>query len=312
MTRADPYHDGERDVQERAGESEAALRNGVILRGTIPPRAIPFLAEQRMLALGSVDELGAIWASVLFGARGFASGSDGRTVVIDRARMEVSPDELVGSRLCAGSDVGLLAIEFGSRRRLRINGFVTELHDRRIEVSVREAYPNCPKYVQRRHLSEAHDARRVEPEAPASGVVLDEVRSLCVERADTFFVASRHPTRGLDVSHRGGAPGFVRLLNTSCLRIPDYPGNSMFNTLGNFVIDNHAGLVFLDFERRRLLQMTGTVSLRFDEQEDPRQPTGGTGRYWDFQVARWLEFPVVTRLAWELLDFSPHNPHALE
>jgi uncharacterized protein len=312
MTRPDPFHEGERYVQERTGEREAALRTAGVVSDAIPSRAIPFLAEQRLLAIGSIDEQGGVAASVLFGARGLASSPDGRSVVVDRTRVDASPDDPVWSNLRVGADVALLAIELGSRRRLRINGVVSSLDAGSVEVRVRDAYPNCPKYIQRRHLREDPDVPTAERRPPASGVSLDEVRSTVVERADTLFVASRHPARGVDVSHRGGAPGFVRVLNSCRLRIPDYPGNSMFNTLGNFVVDDRAGLAFLDFDRGYILQMTGTVTVRFDEAEDPRQPTGGSGRYWDFHIARWLERPVLSRLAWELLDFSPHNPSALE
>ena len=38
-----------------------------------------------------------------------------------------------------------------------------------------------------------------------AGIALDDVRTRVIERADTLFVASRHPERGLDVSHRGDA-----------------------------------------------------------------------------------------------------------
>jgi predicted pyridoxine 5'-phosphate oxidase superfamily flavin-nucleotide-binding protein len=307
----DPFHDGEQHVQELAGEREIALRTGGILSDEIPPRAIPFLAQQRMLAVGSVEEGGAVWASLLFGARGLASSPDGRSVVIDRTRLDVAADDPLWSNLRVGGDAALLAIELETRRRLRINGVVSGLDHRRVEVSVREAYPNCPKYIQRRRF---HDddpgARSGDRPSRTSGVTLDAVRSL-VERADTFFVASRHPTRGVDVSHRGGMPGFVRILDADGLRIPDYRGNSMFNTLGNFTVDEHAGLAFLDFERGRILQMTGTAALRFGEEDDPRQPTGGTGRYWDFHVARWLTLPIPKPLAWELLEYSPHNPVVL-
>jgi uncharacterized protein len=311
MATGDPFHDGERWVQERTGEREIALRNGAVLWEAIPARAIPFLAQQRMLAVGSVDEQGALWASVLFGARGLASSQDGRSVVIDRARLDASPDDALWSNLSTGADVGLLAIDLGSRRRLRVGGVVSGLDEGRVEVRVREAFPNCPKYIQRRHLRDDPGAPPPEPPPRASGTSLTVVRG-AIARADTMFVASRHPTRGVDVSHRGGAPGFVRVLDPGRLRVPDYAGNSMFSTLGNLVVDGRAGLVVLDFEGGRLLQMTGTVSVRFDEAEDPRQPTGGTGRYWEFQLARWLELPVAPRLAWELLDLSPHNPGARE
>jgi len=305
-----PFHEGERYVQERAGEREVAVRNGWLVAEAIPVRAIPFLAQQRMLAIGSVDEHGAVSASVVFGVPAFAYSPDGLSVVLDRTRTHASPGDPVWNNLRVGVAVGLLAIELGSRRRLRINGVVSTLDAARIEVSVREAYPNCPKYIQRRHLREEPGIRRSESQPHASGVSLDEARSLVVERIDTFFVASRHPMRGLDVSHRGGTPGFVRVLDPIRLRIPDYGGNGMFNTLGNFTVDDRAGLVFVDFDRGSLLQMTGTAAVHFDEAEDPRQPTGGTGRYWDFHVDRWLESAIPTPIASELLDYSVHNPTA--
>jgi len=314
MTKPDPFHEGEKYVQERTSERDVALRNGVIVGRTIPSRAIPFLAQQRMLAIGSVDDRSWVWGSLVFGVRGLASSPDGRSVVIDRTRIDDGRDDPVWSHLRVGAGVGLLAIELSSRRRLRINGVVNVLDNRRVEVSVREAYPNCPKYVQRRYLHE--NPLTAGPDDPharasgASGVALDEVRLRVVEAADTLFVASRHPDRGLDVSHRGGAPGFVRVVDSRRLRIPDYPGNGMFNTLGNFMVDDHAGLVFPDFEHGQILQLTGTAAVHFDEEEDPRQPTGGSHRYWEFNIARWLDRPVMTRLAWELQDASPHNPIA--
>lgn len=312
MAELDRFHDGERYVQERVGARKAALRNGTLIGDAIPPRAIPFLAQQRMLAVGSVDEQGTVSASLLIGERGLASSPDGRSVVIDPTLIEAIDADAFWSNLHVGVDVGLLAIELSSRRRLRINGVVSCTDAGQVVVSVREAYPNCPEYIQRRHLSEDRDTPPASMQPRASGVALDEVRAALVERCDTLFVASRHPTRGVDVSHRGGEPGFVRVLEPSCLRIPDYRGNGVFNTLGNFVVDNRAGLAFLDFDRGSILQMTGTVAVHLDAAEDPRHPTGGTGRYWDFRVARWLELPVVSCLTWELLDYSPHNPSALK
>jgi hypothetical protein len=304
----DPFHEGERAVQERAGARDAALRTAGVLGDVIPPRAIPFLAQQRLLVVGSVDAHGTVAASILFGAPGLVSSPDGRSVLLDRTRLEACADDPLWHHLRVDAEVGLLAIELESRRRLRVNGTVRGVDPTRVEVRVREAYPNCPKYVQRRQPRGDRSAPPADVPPVASGVALDAARRRLVERADTLFVASRHPARGVDVSHRGGMPGFVRVLDPGRLRIPDYPGNGMFNTLGNVAVDDRAALVFLDFDRGSLLQMTGAVTLRFGEAEDPRQPTGGTGRYWDFSIARWREQPAATRLAWELLDYSPHNP----
>ena len=82
----------------------------------------------------------------------------------------------------------------------------------------------------------------------------------------------------------------------------------MFNTLGNFAVDDRAGVVVVDFEGGTLLQMTGTATLQFDQPDDSRQPTGGTGRYWVFNVEHWLEAPIHAPIAWQLVERSPHNP----
>jgi predicted pyridoxine 5'-phosphate oxidase superfamily flavin-nucleotide-binding protein len=305
------YHEGERYVQERAGERDTALRLEGFAAGPIPVRAMSFLAEQRMLAIGSVDEHGEVLASVFFGKSGLASSVDGRSLHLDRTRIDVHDDPLWGN-LRVGADVGLLAIELGSRRRLRINGVVSHIDAARIDVDVHEAYPNCPKYIQRRIPLDAPSVRSGFERPRIDGLALDDRRTRLIERADTLFVASRHPERGLDVSHRGGAPGFVRVVNPTRIRIPDYRGNSMFNTLGNFAVDDRAGAVVMDFEDGTLLQMTGTATLQFDQPDDARQPTGGTGRYWDFNVERWLEAPIRAPIAWQLMERSPHNPHVAE
>ncbi|HZD52673.1 MAG TPA: pyridoxamine 5'-phosphate oxidase family protein [Woeseiaceae bacterium] len=306
---ADPFHEGERLVQARAGEREGALRTGGMLAERIPPRALPFLVDQRILAIGTGDDHSAMHASLLSGERSFVSSTDGGSVLLDRARLAVARDDPVWVLMRRDIEVGLLAIEFETRRRLRINGVVRRIDDGQVEIGVREAYANCPKYVQRRHLRDETIVAADDTRARARGTTLTELRSF-LETADTFFVASRHPARGVDVSHRGGMPGFIRLLDDRRIRIPDYRGNSMFNTLGNFASDPRAGLAFPDFDGGTILQMTGTARLHFAEEEDPRQPTGGTRRYWEFQLAEWQTVPILAPFAWELVDYSPHNPHA--
>jgi predicted pyridoxine 5'-phosphate oxidase superfamily flavin-nucleotide-binding protein len=69
------------------------------------------------------------------------------------------------------------------------------------------------------------------------GTALGRERTVLIRRADTFFAATAHASRGTDASHRRGNPGFAKVLDETTLRIPDYPGNSMFNTLGNLAVD---------------------------------------------------------------------------
>jgi hypothetical protein len=126
-------------------------------------------------------------------------------------------------------------------------------------------------------------------------------------QADALFIATAHPARGADASHRGGAPGFIEVLDDRTLRIPDYSGNSMFNTLGNLRVNARAGIIVPDFERGRTLQLTGTAEILWN-QDNPADRTGGTHRFLAFRITHWLELPLPAGVKTEFLDYSPFNP----
>jgi predicted pyridoxine 5'-phosphate oxidase superfamily flavin-nucleotide-binding protein len=304
----EPFHAGEIAVQERAGEREIARRRGSIVSPRIIPGALEFLAQQEFLALSVAGDDGHLWTSVWCGQSGFVQSVDGTNVDIRPSRMATSPDDPVFGRLAVGRDVGILAIEFASRRRLRINGTVDRLTADAIGVRVRESVPNCPKYIQRRERHEAQPAP-VGRTVRQSGGRLDAERRALVERADTAFVGSLHPARGVDASHRGGARGFIHVIDETTLRIPDYPGNSMFLTLGNYAIDPRASLAALDFERGLILCCSGSARLQFGA-EHPEHPTSGTGRYWELTIREWVQFALTPLMRWALLEASPFNPAA--
>jgi len=288
MADSEPFHEGEIAVQERTGERAIAMRHGAMLRDTITPPARAFVANQRTLALGAADADGRPWASLWLGAPGFVTSDIGSVVRVSHELRVPSLDDPLRALLVPGRDIGMLAIDLSSRRRLRINGVIATMDDERLEVSVREAFPNCPKYIQQR--DPVAEGRVSAGNTSERGELLDLTRRSFVERVDTLFVASRHPTRGVDVSHRGGARGFVRIIDERRLRFPDYPGNSMFQTLGNFEVEPRAGVVMVDFERGRFLSLTGTVKTSYGAEHDDH-PTGGTGRYWELGVDEWLDFP---------------------
>jgi predicted pyridoxine 5'-phosphate oxidase superfamily flavin-nucleotide-binding protein len=299
------FHPGERAVQASAGETAMADRNIVVMKDTVVPGARPFIAKQFMAVLGSIDASGKVWASLIFGKPGFVHTIDGTSIVIDVPENERDQADPVWTNMQQNKDLGMLFIELGSRRRYRVNGVVQRLDENGAEVAIREAYPNCPKYIQRRHLRRLGEPRL--PGQVAYGTVLRGTVEDIIRRADTLFVASRHAEMGADASHRGGGAGFIRIVDETTLRIPDFAGNSLFNTLGNFTIDSRAGLCIPDFAQGQLLQLTGTASVQAD-QEDPENETGGTGRYWEFKVDKWILRDTLQPLEWEYLDASPFNP----
>ena len=230
-----PYHDGELQVQERTGERDAAVLNGGVISDAVPAAATAFVAQQALVVAARTDPDGALWAVLLSGAPGFARVGE------DRRSVELAPDgrafdDDVGpcGSLKPDDPIGLLFVEFVTRRRLRINGHVGATDGTSLSVSVEQAYPNCPKYIQRRGIT----ARSVEPTDAIvwQGNALTDDVVRWITAADTFLLATRAPSGAHDASHRGGAPGFAQVADGT-LRIPDYPGNSMFMSLGNLALD---------------------------------------------------------------------------
>ena len=96
----------------------------------------------------------------------------------------------------------------------------------------------------------------------------EQARAL-IGSAETFFIATANPesgaTGGLDVSHRGGRPGFVQVADETTLLFPDFSGNNHFNTFGNLSVDPRAGLLFLDFETGDALYLSGRAEVIWED-----------------------------------------------
>jgi len=302
-----PYHEGELEVQQRASEADIAINNGVVIHDSILAGALRFIEQQPMAVISSLDAEGRVWISTLFGDPGFVRALDVHTLELDVSQPRAAKDDPLWINLQKNTSVGLLFIELGSRRRFRINGRARKISDHRYIIDVERAYPNCPKYIQRRDWKPLQANKQHETTPSTQGIELNATQKILIAAANTLFVASAHPDHGVDASHRGGRPGFVHIINNQQLRIPDFAGNSMFNTLGNFVSYPYAGLVFIDFEHGLILQLTGRPEILWDA-DDPQGETGGTKRYWQFDITGWQESTLPCHFSWELLDYSPHIP----
>lgn len=298
------FHPGERAVQARAGETTIADQNSTVIADTILSGARPFIAKQFMVVLASVDAHGAVWSSILYGRPGFIHADSATVVTIGTPEGRRAESDPFWSNIRANPAVGMLFIELGTRRRYRINGITQRNDAEGIEILVAEAYPNCPKFIQRRHLKAHADDPNFD--GVATGAAIGGSVGALIRKADTVFVASHNSVTGADASHRGGNPGFVQIVDARTLRIPDYPGNSMFNTFGNFEVNSHVGLCIPDFEGHRLLQISGLARVLWN-QDDPANQTGGTRRFWEIDISSWILRQVPQRLEWEYLDASPFN-----
>ena len=299
---AGPFHEGEMALQEATGERDAGAGNGRIIADRIIPHAVAFIARQELAIVATIDGDRRPWCSALVGPPGSFTAPELTRVVL--ARRAGRADDPLWGNVHDDPRVGLLFIEVGARRRYRVNGQVPDPDADPLLVEVREAFPNCPKYISRRHLT----VGPADPDASAAeaGTRLGETEWRMITIADTFFIASANPGGNLDASHRGGRPGFVQRRGEQ-LWIPDYRGNSMFNTLGNLAINPGAGLLFIDFDAGETLQLTGTTAIDLNDPDDEGR-SGGTGRAWTFTPSQWRRAPLPPRVRAEFLDFSPFNP----
>lgn len=299
-----PWHRGEQILQEREGVAGRMAELGArIVRDFMPEQHRTFFAQLPFLVLGAVDEAGAPWASLIEGPAGFLHAPDARTLCVDA--LPHAPDPLA-PLLVPGAAFGALGIELPTRRRNRANGLVSARDDRGLTLHVQQSFGNCPQYIQTRTVGPAIEAAHP-PELQDLGPSLDDAARAQIMAADTFFVASYtdEPARAVDVSHRGGKPGFVRV-DGDVLTIPDFSGNLQFNTLGNLLLNPRAGLCFVDFERGDLVQLTGATELVFDGAE--LASFEGAERLWRCRVQRALRRVGALALR---MRFSAYSPFSL-
>lgn len=94
--------------------------------------------------------------------------------------------------------------------------------------------------------------------------ITDEERAF-IESRDMFFISSVDDQGRPTVSHKGGATGFVRVIDEKTIAFPDYDGNGMFLTTGNIALNNEVGLLFIDFENPQRLRLHGTANIVLDD-----------------------------------------------
>jgi len=278
------YHKGELTIQKKYGEDKVANRVKRSISNSIISGAFVFIENQSMVIVSSEDESGDVWISILFGKSGLTKVIDEDTISFNKELIYNSHEDIFFKNSTAKKEIGAIFIELGSRKRYRINGNVVENEKENITINVKEAYGNCPKYIQCRLFTFSNEIANRET-VVFTGNKLNEEQQEWISNADTFFVGSKGEKGKLDASHRGGNPGFVELLHDGSLKIPDYVGNSMYNTLGNILENSNAGLLFINFKNGNTLQLNGSATLLFDQHTiTDKERTSGTGRYWVFKV----------------------------
>jgi uncharacterized protein len=118
-----------------------------------------------------------------------------------------------------------------------------------------------------RDLQQRFDTSRLADrlEALARPTIPDDTKAF-IESRDMFFLTSVDHRGYPTCSYKGGAPGFVRVLNPETIIFPSYNGNGMFLSMGNIMTSHKVGLLFIDFETPNRVRLHGLASI---EHNDP-------------------------------------------
>jgi predicted pyridoxine 5'-phosphate oxidase superfamily flavin-nucleotide-binding protein len=299
MVEAGPFHAGELIAQALA-QVDPPGAGGI--RPFMPDQHRAFFGLLPYLFMATTDAEGWPVATVLTGEPGFVHSPDPTTLTVAALPRAGEP----GAELfAAGRPFGALGLDFATRRRNRVNGVITAVGKGGLTLRVLQSFGNCPQYIQTRAVEEGPAST-----PPAEAIAFPTPEALAqIARADTMFVASNAGDQdgglengGVDISHRGGLPGFVKAAG-DVLTVPDFRGNRFFNTLGNLVLDPRAALLFVDFETGDLLHVQGRVEI------DWEPPVGGwpegVQRQWRLKVERAWRRPAALPLRWTFGDYSP-------
>jgi predicted pyridoxine 5'-phosphate oxidase superfamily flavin-nucleotide-binding protein len=288
-----PFHEDEQAAQALAG-----VRAGrAAIRPFMPEQHREFFALLPYLFTATPDEGGWPIASALWSEPGFVSSPDPTTLRIGA----LPPAEDPAARgFVEGREIGLLGIDLTNRRRNRLNGRIVSA-DGELTVRVAQSFGNCAQYIQTR----TPRRRAPGPSTSECLAALDDAARGVIAACDTFFVASRSRAAipsdgGLDMSHRGGRPGFIAVQGDS-LVIPDFRGNRYFNTLGNLLGEPRAGLLFIDFASGDILQLQGRVSIDWH----PTAAPSGAERLWRVEIERGRRRRGAFPFAWTFGDYAP-------
>ncbi|MBY3385701.1 pyridoxamine 5'-phosphate oxidase family protein [Rhizobium laguerreae] len=295
-----PWHAGELAMQRSVGVAERMDGPGRnFVRKAMPEQHRAFFPMLPFVVLGAVDAKGDVWATVRAERPGFMVSPEPEILDVRLPRDAADP---ANAGMEDGDAIAMLGIQLETRRRNRLNGVIRRKDAGAFQVRVGQSFGNCPQYIQLRSSAFTRD-----PDVPTTmpsihSGQLDDRALRVIAGADTFFVASYvdrdNGERQVDVSHRGGNAGFVRVGADGVLTVPDFPGNRFFNTLGNFFVNPKAGLVFIDFETGDMLQMTGRVEVLLDSPEIASFQRAE--RLWRFTPEAVVLRPDALPLRWSL------------
>jgi predicted pyridoxine 5'-phosphate oxidase superfamily flavin-nucleotide-binding protein len=113
-------------------------------------------------------------------------------------------------------------------------------------------------------LQERHGSRRQYAKMQASGAAPDrlgEQETQYIAERDSFYMASIGETGWPYIQHRGGARGFLKVIDERTLAFADFSGNRQFISTGNLTTDNRVALIMVDYPGQARLKILGRAEI---------------------------------------------------
>ncbi len=305
-----PFHSGEQSEQERNGTRSRVVRFAHrAMRDHFTSEHQAFFAELPCLFLAARDQDGHPWAELIGGRPGFLNHPNPTHLRISHGEEPRIWQQSRGlSYLQPGSDLAVMGLDFATKRRNRANGHVTQTHHNSLTFKVNQSYSNCPQHIHN-HNPSAFLWTHQEASNELASHLLGQHQEL-ISQSNTFFIASgrgsvlQDRSFGLDISHRGGPTGFVRVISATKLRFFDYSGNGMYNTVGNLRHDPRVGLLFVDFKCAQRLQIRGWATLvELDHLREDAFVEGGAARERSHpRIERAIDIDIAECVSWNHKD----------
>lgn len=264
------FHSGELAAQAQVGMADKMQRIGQqYIRPFFLNQHLEFFSQLPFIVVAACDEEGIPWVTILTGKTGFISSQDDRHLHI---ASHLAVGDALQHALIDGAYVGLIGIEFDTKRRNRANGQLSKVSANSLTFKVAHSYGNCPQYI---NSKQSPLISRAPFQAQRHSYLTEQMQGW-IKNSDTLFIGSGTKaisqseqtantlllsSQGMDASHRGGQVGFVKVVSDNQLVLPDYSGNNFFNTIGNILLNPKIGLLFIDFAKGLLLQISGRAKV---------------------------------------------------
>ena len=333
---AEAFHEGQKRMQTLVGTRRYAQSAEGWFGGDIDPGLVDIIQHAQIIYVAYQSDEGHTWVTAISAQPQLHKGQQRplvEVVGVHRVRVSgvlVSGDPIVSVLSKVSHPVGFTIMQEFTRDRVRINGLlvqpalISQTQGSATQSSVDAAgvvatfeletsfvIGLCPKYIVDRRIIQRLPSRpALSIESSEEPLPADAVHLL--RTADTLWLGTTEPTWGSQSSHRGGRPGFIRVLSRPVAGIlarvewGDYNGNNFFHSLGSALSNPRAGVSVLDYQHGHLLQLVGELQVIFADQ--PGNDLDGTSRHIQFDVHRWRWTEGAVPFVFRTASHSVHNP----